>query len=120
VAKLIQALDDKALVPASANPGEAANFEGARELARRVANQLAGAEARRTKTAEVTIDVSYGHVKVENLPVIFDKIENIVRQIAAVLPGGVKDVEEVIIKIAREHNDHKIGPERHVLLHGGD
>ena len=49
----------------------------------------------------------------------FQRIEAIVRQIAAVLPGGVRDVEKVIISPARTGKADKIPPQWIVKLHDG-
>jgi hypothetical protein len=119
VVKIVQALDDDSLVPASAkNTPQAAEFSGARLLAQTIANQLAGAQAKKQYTVEVTIGIGYRHV--EDLGQIFDRIENIVRQIAAVLPGGVRDVNEVIISPARAGKSDKYPARRVVKLHGGN
>jgi hypothetical protein len=118
VKKIVQALDDEALIPAAARgTPQAEDFDHAKPLAEDVADALAYAEARKQSTVDVTISKSYRHV--EDLGQIFDKIENIVRQIAAVLPGGVKDVDEVIISPKREGKSDKIPARRVVKLHGG-
>jgi hypothetical protein len=48
---------------------------------------------------------------------IFDQTENIVRQIAAVLPGGVKDVNKIVISPGRAGRSDRYPPQRVVLLH---
>jgi hypothetical protein len=114
--KIIQALDDDALIPAATKgTPQTANFAGAKELAKDVANKLAAAEAKRQSTVNIEINPDYAHA--EDLREIFAKIEDIVHQIAAVLPGGVKDVDEVIIS---PHREGKKFPARLVVkLHGG-
>ena len=120
VNKVVQSLDDAALVPAAAKgKPEAAEFAGAKLLAQRIADQLADAEANKKDTVEVTIGPNYRHVDVDDLREIFQKIEAIVRQIAAVLPGGVRDVDKVIISPARTGTADKIPPQWIVKLHDG-
>lgn len=96
VDKIVQALPDDALVPAAAKgTPQTAEFASAKELAQRVADELAEAETKKRDTVEVTIGQNYRHA--EDLAEIFDKTQKIVRQIAAVLPGGVTDVQTVVI-----------------------
>jgi hypothetical protein len=119
VDKVIQALDDKSLIPAAAkDPAEAANYAGAKELARNVANLLAAADKKKQYTVELTIGMNYRHV--EDLAAIFDKISDIVRQIAGALPGGAANVGEVIISPARAGKGDTYPARRIVRLHGGD
>jgi hypothetical protein len=118
VNKVVQSLDDDALVPAAAKgTPQAAEFGGARLLAQDIADQLTAAEASKKDTVKITIGMNYRHV--DDLREIFQKIEAIVRQIAAVLPGGVKDVDKVIISPARTGKGDKIPPEWIVKLHDG-
>ena len=119
VKKIVQALDDDALVPAAfKGTPQAAEFGSAKLLAQSIANQLAAAQAKRQYTVEVTIGMNYRGVA--DLGEIFGKIENIVRQIAAVLPGGVRDVNEVVISLPRASNRDKYPARRVVKLHGGN
>jgi Domain of unknown function (DUF4157) len=119
VKKIVQALDDDALVPAAyKRTPQAAEFGSAKLLAQSIANKLAAAEAKKQYTVEVTIGMNYRGVA--DLGEIFGKIESIVRQIAAVLPGGVKDVNEVVITLPRAGNRDKYPARRVVKLHGGD
>jgi hypothetical protein len=118
VNKVVQSLDDDALVPAAAKgTPQAVEFGGARLLAQDIADQLTAAEASKKDTVKITIGMNYRHV--DDLREIFQKIETIVRQIAAVLPGGVKDVDKVIISPARTGKGDKIPPEWIVKLHDG-
>jgi hypothetical protein len=118
VKTVVQSLDDNALVPAAAKgTPQAAEFGGARLLAQDIADHLAAAEAIKKGTVEVTIGMNYRHV--DDLREIFEKIEVIVRQIAAVLPGGVKDVDKVIISPTRTGKADKYPPEWVVKLHNG-
>jgi len=114
--KIIQALDDDALIPAAAKgTPQAADFASAKELAKDIANRLAAAEAKKQSTVTIEINPDYAHAA--DLREIFAKVEDIVQRIAAVLPGGVKDVDEVIISPRREG---KKFPARLVVkLHGG-
>jgi hypothetical protein len=119
VKKIIQALDDDALVPAAfKRTAQAEEFGSAKLLAQNIANQLAAAQAKKQYTVEVTIGMNYRGVA--DLGEIFGKIENIVRQIAAVLSGGVRDVNEVVITLPRASNRDKYPARRVVKLHGGD
>jgi hypothetical protein len=121
VVKIIQALDDDALIPAAAKGSkQAGNFIKAKDFARRIANQLAAAQASKQDTVVVTLGPSYRHLEhIEDLVETFDKAEQIVRQIAAALEGGVDNVKKVTITPGREKGD-KIPPQRDVLLQGGD
>jgi hypothetical protein len=117
VDKIIQALDDNSLIPAAAKgKADAGNYASAKELARNVANLLAAANKKKQYTVELTIGMNYRHV--DDLADIFDKISNIVRQIAAAIPGGVPNVGEVIITPARSGKDDKIPARRIVRLQG--
>ena len=119
VKKIVQALDDGALVPAAfKGTPQAAEFGSAKLLAQSIANQLAAAQAKKQYTVEVTIGMNYRGVA--DLSEIFGKIESIVRQIAAVLPGGVRDVNEVVISLPRASSRDKYPARRVVKLHGGD
>jgi hypothetical protein len=115
VNNIVQALDKDALIPEAAKKGtpHATNFVDAQEFARRVSDQLAAAEAKKQYTVFVTIPHDYRTAA--DLPEIYDGMEAIVRQIADVLPGGVKDVNEVIISPAQAHTYRRV-----VKLHGGD
>jgi hypothetical protein len=115
---IVQALPDDALVPVAAKgTPQAAEFASAKLLAQSIANQLAEAEAKKRGTVEVTIGQNYRQV--EDLAEIFDKTENIVRQIAAALPGGVKDVNKVVISPGRAGRSDRYPPQRVVMLHSG-
>jgi hypothetical protein len=119
VDKIIQSLDDGSLIPAAAKgTADATNFAGAQELARNVANLLAAADKKKQYTVELTISMQYRHV--EDLGAIFDKISDIVRQIAGALPGGAVNVGEVIISPARSGKGDTYPARRIVRLHGGD
>jgi len=116
VDKIVQALPDDALVPAVAKgTPQAAEFASAKFLAQSIANKLAEAVAKKRDTVEV---IGQNYRKVEDLAAIFDKTENIVRQIAAVLLGGVKDVNRVVISPGRVGKSDKYPPQRVVMLHG--
>jgi hypothetical protein len=121
VVKIVQALDDDALVPAAAKGSpQAGDFIKAKDFARRIANQLAAAQASKQDTVVVTLGPMYRHLEhLEDLVETFDKTEQIVRQIAAALPGGVENVKKVTITPGREKGD-KIPPQRDVLLQGRD
>ena len=113
------ALDDNSLIPAAAKgTPDAANYASAKELARNLANLLAAAEKKKQYSVELTIGMNYRSV--EDLGAIFDKIEEIVRQIAGALPGGTADVGEVIITPARSGPTDKFPARRIVRLHGSD
>jgi len=114
--KIIQALNDDALIPAAAKgTPQAENFASAKELAKDIANKLAAAEAKKQSTVTIEINPDYAHAA--DLREIFANMENIVQRLAEVLPGGVKDVDEVIITPRREG---KKFPARLVVkLHGG-
>jgi hypothetical protein len=117
--KIIQGLDDTSLVPAAAKgTPQAGDYASAKDLARNVANLLAAADKKKQYTVELTIGMNYRHV--EDLADIFDKISDIVRQIAAALPGGAANVGEVIITPARAGKDDKIPARRIVKLHSGN
>jgi len=119
VDKIIQGLDDNSLIPAAAKgKADADNYASARDLARGVANRLAAADKKKQYTVEVTIPMTYRHV--EDLADIFDKISDIVKRIAAALPGGAANVGEVIISPARAGKDDTFPARRIVKLHGGD
>jgi hypothetical protein len=79
---------------------------------------LAAADKKKQYTVELTISMSYRHV--EDLADIFDKISDIVRQIAGALPGGAANVGEVIISPARTGKGDTIPARRIVKLHGGN
>ncbi|HEY6345291.1 MAG TPA: DUF4157 domain-containing protein [Bryobacteraceae bacterium] len=121
VVKIIQELDDDALIPAAAKGSpQAGGFIKAKDFARRIANQLAAAQASKQDTVVVTLGPSYRHLEhLDDLIETFDKAEQIVRQIAAALEGGVENVKKVTITPGREKGD-KIPPQRDVLLQGGD
>jgi hypothetical protein len=117
VDKIIQALDDNSLIPAAAKgTSDAGNYASAKELARNVANLLATANKKKQYTVELTIGMNYRHV--DDLADIFDKISDIIRQIAAAIPGGVPNVGEVIITPARSGKDDKLPARRIVRLQG--
>jgi hypothetical protein len=118
VSKIVDSIDDQSLIPAAAKgKPEADNYAGAKYLASSLANLLAAADKKKQYSVELNISADYR--RVEDLPEIFDKIEAIVRQIAAALPGGAANVHEVIISPARrDKNDY---PARRIVrLHGGD
>jgi len=115
---IVQALAKDALVPGAAKQTKGAtaatNFiDDAQEFARGVANRLAEAEAKKQYTVSVTIPQAYKTAG--DLREIFDRMEAIVRQIANVVPGGVKDVNEVIIFPAQAPAYRRV-----VKLRGGD
>jgi len=114
VNNIVQALDKDALIPEAAKgTPHATNFVDAQEFARRVSDQLAAAEAKKRYTVFVIIPQDYkGAV---DLREIYDRMGAIVRQIADVLPGGVKNVNEVIISPAQAPTYRRV-----VKLHGGD
>ena len=118
VQKVVASVDDDELIPAAAKGTDVAgNFTGAQELGRYIADQLAAAEASRKDTVVVPISEDYRHAK--DLQEIFVRIEAIVRQIAAVLPGGVRDVEKVIIEAGAMGKDRKYPPRWVVKIHDG-
>jgi hypothetical protein len=119
VDKIIQALDDSSLIPAAAKGTEdAGNYASAKELARNVANLLAAADKKKQFSVDLTIGMNYRHM--DDLAVIFDKISEIVKQIAAALPGGAANVGQVIVSPARAGKDDSFPARRIVKLHGGD
>jgi hypothetical protein len=119
VDKIIQGLDDSSLIPAAAKgTPDATNYASAKALAADAANRLAAADKKKQYTVELTIPISYRHV--EDLAAIFDKISDIVRQIASALPGGAANVGEVIISPARAGKGDTFPARRIVKLHGGD
>jgi hypothetical protein len=100
VDNVVLALDKDALIPAAAKGTDlAGNFADAREFARNVANRLKEAEARKQSSVYIVIPQDYKTAA--DLREIYDRMETIVRQIAAVVPDGVKDVNEVIISPAQ-------------------
>lgn len=114
VEKVVQSLDDAQLIPAEfKGKPQAANFAGARDLARTIAAQIAEAQANKRSTVRVVIGAEYRSAA--DLREIFDRIENIVRQIAAALPGGAKDVDEVIISTPASKAE-RFPPQRRVPL----
>jgi uncharacterized protein DUF4157 len=119
VNKIIEGVDDASLIPAAAK-GKAneSNYGGAKEFARSVADALAAADKKKKFTVEVPISADYRHV--EDLREIFDKMEAIVRQVAAALPGGAANVGEVIVSPARDPKDKTFPARRVIKLHGGD
>lgn len=111
---IVQALDKDALIPEAAKgTRHATNFVDAKVFASGVANKLAAAEAKKQYTVYVTIP--QGYRTAADLREIYDRMKAIVRQIADVLPGGVKDVNEVIISPAQAPTYRRV-----VKLHGGD
>jgi len=118
VDKIVQALDEKALIPAAAKgTAQEADFANAKDLARSIANQLTAAQAKKQYTVEITIGMSYRSA--QDLGEIFGRIEDIVRQIARALPDGVNDVNEVIISLPPASKSDKFRARRVVKLHGG-
>jgi hypothetical protein len=114
VNNIVQALGDDALVPAAAKGTDlAGNFADAKEFARDVANKLKAAEDRKQYSVSVIIPQEYKGAA--DLREVYDRMEAIVRQIAGVLPGGVKDVNEVIISPAQAPTYRRV-----VKLHSGD
>jgi len=114
VNNIVQALDKDALIPAAAKGTDlAGNFADAREFARSVANRLKEAEARKQSSVSVVIPQDYKSAA--DLREIYDRMEAIVRQIAQVVPDGVKDVNEVIISPAQAPAYRRV-----VKLHSGD
>jgi hypothetical protein len=119
VDKIIQALDDNSLIPAAAKgTPDAAKYAPAKELAVSVANLLAAAEEKKQYSVELTISMDYRHV--DDLGAIFDKISDIVVQIAGALPGGAAHVGKVIITPARAGKGDSFPARRILKLHGGD
>jgi len=119
VDKIVQGLDDSSLVPAAARgKPDAAEYASAQDLARTAANLLAAGDKKKQYSVDLTIGMNYRHV--EDLAEIFDKIAVIVRQIAAALPGGAANVDQVIISPARAGKDDTYPARRIVKLHGGD
>jgi len=93
---------------------DATNFiDDAKVFARGIANQLAAAEAKKQYTVDVIIPRDYKGAA--DLREILDRMETIVKQIAQALPGGVKDVNEVIIFPVEAPTYRRL-----VKLHGGD
>jgi hypothetical protein len=119
VEQIVQGLDDGSLIPAAAK-GKAnqGDFAGAKDFARGVTDQLADADKKKQYTVEVSISTSYRHV--DDLREIFDKMEDIVKKVAATLPGGAANVGEVIISPERMGKKDTIPARRVVRLHGGD
>ena len=117
VNKIIQGVDDASLIPAAAKGKNEGNFAGGKEFARAVADTLAAADKQKKYTVDMPISADYRHV--EDLREIFDKMEAIVRQVAAALPGGAANVGEVILSPARDPRDKTIPARRVIPLHGG-
>jgi hypothetical protein len=117
VNKIIQAVDDATLIPAAAKGKNEGNFAGGQEFARTVADTLAAADKQKKYTVDMPISADYRHV--EDLREIFDKMEAIVRQVTAALPGGAANVGEVILSPARDPRDKTIPARRVIRLHGG-
>jgi hypothetical protein len=119
VEQIVQGLDDGSLIPAAAK-GKAnqGDFASAKDFARGVTDQLADADKKKQYTVEVFISTSYRHV--DDLREIFDKMEDIVKKVAAALPGGAANVGEVIISPERMGKKDTIPARRVVRLHGGD
>jgi len=114
VNNVVQALDKDALIPAAAKGTDlAGNFADAREFARSVADRLKEAQARKRSSVSVVIPQDYKGAA--DLREIFDRMEAIVRQIAQVVPDGVKDVNEVVISPAQAPAYRRV-----VKLHSGD
>ena len=113
VNNVVQALDRDALIPAAAKGTDlAGNFADAREFARNVADRLKEAQARKRSSVSVVIPQDYKTAA--DLREIFERMEAIVRQIAGVVPDGVKDVDEVIISPAQAPAYRRV-----VKLHSG-
>lgn len=117
VNKVIQGVDDTSLIPAVAKGKDEGNFAGGKEFARAVADALADADKHKKYTLDMPISADYRHV--EDLREIFDKMEAIVRQVAAALPGGAANVGQVILSPARDPRDKTIPARRVIPLHGG-
>jgi hypothetical protein len=120
VDKVIQGLDDASLLPAAAKgKPDTGNYAGAKEFARAVADQLAAADKKsRGGNVDVMISADYRHV--EDLRDVFDKMAEIIKKVAAALPGGAANIETVTIKIPRMGKDDKIPPQWIIRLHGGN
>jgi len=114
VNNIVQALGKDSLIPAAAKGTDlAGNFADAREFARSVADRLKEAEAKKQSSVSVVIPQDYKGAA--DLREIYDRMEAIVRQIAQVVPDGVKDVNEVIISPAQAPSYRRV-----VKLHSGD
>jgi len=119
VDSIIQGLDDQSLIPAAAKgKPEAGEFAGAKELARSIANMLQAANAKKRYTVDLDLPMGYRHQP--DLMDIFDKVEAIVKQVAAAIPGGIPNVGEVIISPAKAPDDKTFPARRIVRLRGGD
>jgi hypothetical protein len=68
----------------------------------------------------VELDIPMGYRHQPDLMDTFDKIEAIVRQIAAAIPGGAPNVGEVIITPAKAKDDKTFPARRVVRLKSGD
>jgi hypothetical protein len=91
VNKIVQALDDDALIPVAVRgTPRAEEFPSAKAVAQEVANLLAAAQAKGQSSVNLPIGVQQGATDIGT-------IERIVLKIAAALPGGVQGVNEVII-----------------------
>jgi hypothetical protein len=113
VNKIVQALDNDALIPAAAKGTDlAGNFADAREFARNIANRLKTAQAKKQSSIYVVIPQDYKTAA--DLREIYNRMEAIVRQIAEVVPDGVGDVNEVIISPAQAPSYRRV-----VKLHSG-
>ncbi|HEX8924577.1 MAG TPA: hypothetical protein VF786_02235, partial [Terriglobales bacterium] len=95
----------------------AGSFINAKDLARSLANMLETANKKKQYSVDLTIPMGYR--RQPDLPEIFDKIEAIVRQIAAAIPGGVANVNQVIITPAKDASDETYPPRRIVRLNSG-
>jgi hypothetical protein len=119
VESIIQGLDDQSLIPAAVKgKPEADEFASAKQLARSFADQLAAANAKKQYSVELDIPMGYRHQP--DLMDTFDKIEAIVRQIAAAIPGGAPNVGEIIITPAKAKDDKTFPARRVVRLKSGD
>jgi Domain of unknown function (DUF4157) len=122
VDKIIQGLDDASLLPAAAKgKPDSGNYAGAKEFARSVADQLAAADKdKKSRGGNVDVMISADYRHVEDLRDVFDKMAEIIKKVAAALPGGAANIETVTIKIPRMGKDDKIPPQWIVRLHGGN
>jgi hypothetical protein len=81
---------------------------------------LAAADKKSRGGGNVDVMISADYRHVEDLRDVFDKMADIIKNVAASLPGGAANIETVTIKIPRMGKDDKIPPQWIVRLHGGN